>query len=96
MEERVGTCWRPTLDLYDHQFCDGSYTRRMGQQERCCLTEIGVRYWHLVPRLFPISELDGLSGLGRTPDPGGWRQYLGREAAAKRPRCRWTISVKEE
>ena len=68
----------------------------MGRQERCYLTEIGVRYWHLVPRLFRISELHGLSGLGPTPDPEGWRQYLGREAAANGPRRRRTISVKEE
>jgi restriction endonuclease-like protein len=32
----------------------GSYTRQRGRQERCSLTEIGVRYWPLVPRLFRI------------------------------------------
>jgi hypothetical protein len=54
MEEGVGACSRPTLDQNDFRYCDGSYTRQKGRQERCSLTEIGVRYWPLVPRLFRI------------------------------------------
>jgi len=53
-EEGVGTCSRPTLSQAEPQYCDGSYTRQKGRQERCPLTEIGVRYWPLVPRLFRI------------------------------------------
>ena len=50
---------RPTLDQNDFRYCDGSYTRRRGRQERCYLTEVGVRYWSLIPRLFRIdTEID--------------------------------------
>ena len=59
MEEGVGPCSRPTLDQNDFRYCDGSYTRQKGRQERCSLTEIGVRYWPLVPRLFRLdTEID--------------------------------------
>ena len=58
-EEGVGTCSRPTLSQADPQYCDGSYTRQKRRQERCYLSEIGVRYWLLVPRLFQIdTEID--------------------------------------
>lgn len=58
-EEGVGLCSRPTLSLSDPQHCDGSYTRQKRRQERCPLTEIGVRYWQLVPWLFRIDrEMD--------------------------------------
>jgi len=58
-EEGVGLCSRPTLFQSDPQYCDGSYTRQKGRQERCSLTGIGVRYWPLIPRLFRIdTEID--------------------------------------
>jgi hypothetical protein len=58
-EEGVGTCSRPTLSQAAPQYCDGSYTRQKRRQERCYLSEIGVRYWLLVPRLFQIdTEID--------------------------------------
>ena len=54
MEESIGLCSRPRLFQNDFRYCDGSYTRQRGRQERCSLTGIGVRYWPLVPRLFRI------------------------------------------
>jgi hypothetical protein len=54
MEESVGPCSRPTLSQSDPRYCDGSYTRQRGRQERCYLTEVGIRYWSLVPQLFRI------------------------------------------
>ena len=59
MENGVGPCSRPTLAQSDPRYCDGSYTRQKGRQERCYLTSVGVRYWSLVPRLFRIdTEID--------------------------------------
>ncbi len=56
-EGDFGTCSRPRLRegkdrnfLRDH--CDGSYTRQRARNSRCSLTEIGVKYWDYVPRLF--------------------------------------------
>jgi hypothetical protein len=37
---------------YDNEFCDGTYTKQRGRIERCSLTQIGVKYWHHLPRLF--------------------------------------------
>ena len=54
MEEDFVPCSRSKLNQNDFRHCDGSYTRQKGRQERCSLTQIGVRYWHLVPRLFRI------------------------------------------
>ena len=54
-EAGIGTCSRPDLRLDNPEHCDGSYTRQSDRHERCCLTEIGVRYWQLVPLLFHIN-----------------------------------------
>lgn len=55
-ETGFGTCSRPRLAptdaAYEHQHCDGTYSRQRGRHERCALTEAGVRYWHYVPALF--------------------------------------------
>lgn len=55
-EAEVGACSRPSLrqadSNYNTDWCDGSFTRQRGRQERCSLTEIGVLYWKYVPELF--------------------------------------------
>ena len=56
MESEVGSCSRPRLTKrdsnYEMDFCDGTYTFQRGRVERCSLTEIGVKYWTYVPRIF--------------------------------------------
>jgi len=55
-EQEFGTCSRPRLRKinakYEEEYCDGSYTRQRGREERCALAEIGIRYWTYVPQLF--------------------------------------------
>ncbi len=51
-EWEVGSCSRPLADDEDPRYCNGSYTHQNGRAARCQLTEIGVRYWEYVPRLF--------------------------------------------
>jgi len=77
-EREFGRCSRPTLRPgrnanYERDHCDGSYTRQRGRRTRCSLTEIGVRYWQYLPRLFDWSAdrdmtpcpLDGTYQLAR-------------------------------
>ena len=56
MEAEFGKCSRPALKpgdfSYDRQRCDGSYRVQAGRRERCALTEIGIRYWRYLPRVF--------------------------------------------
>jgi hypothetical protein len=56
MEFEVGSCSRPLLKRsasnYEKDFCDGTYTVQRGRTSRCSLTEIGVKYWDHVPRVF--------------------------------------------
>ena len=56
MESEVGSCSRPRLTKrdsnYEKDFCDGTYTVQRGRKTRCSLTEIGVKYWKHVPRVF--------------------------------------------
>jgi hypothetical protein len=55
-ETAFGTCSRPRLAstnvAYEHQHCDGTYSRQRDRHERCALTETGVLYWQYVPALF--------------------------------------------
>jgi hypothetical protein len=55
-EAEVGTCSRPRLtpadSNYESEKCNGTYSMQRARRERCSLTEIGVLYWHYVPRLF--------------------------------------------
>ncbi len=56
MEREFGVCSRPQLKpgnySYDQQYCDGDYRAQRGRTARCSLTEIGVRYWTYLPKLF--------------------------------------------
>ncbi|MEN6571905.1 MAG: hypothetical protein ABFD24_08700 [Anaerolineaceae bacterium] len=55
-EAEIGSCSRPRLTKkdsnYQHDYCDGSYTRQANHKERCTLTENGIRYWEYVPKIF--------------------------------------------
>ncbi len=51
-EAEVGTCSRPRLQPTDSEYCNGTYSIQNPRIERCSLTEIGVCYWHYVPKLF--------------------------------------------
>lgn len=62
-EQEVGTCSRPRIPTKDARFakeyCDGRYARQRERIHRCSLTEIGVRYWECVGKLFKWSpEVD--------------------------------------
>ena len=55
-EPDVGSCSRPRLTKsdsnYEKDLCDGTYTAQRGRATRCSLTEVGVRYWDHIPRVF--------------------------------------------
>jgi hypothetical protein len=59
-EAEVGTCSRPRLtpkdSNYERDYCNGKYTRQRARQERCSLTQIGVRYWRYVPSLLRLNS----------------------------------------
>ena len=64
-EAEVGRCSRPQLSAgdanYERDHCDGTFTRQRGWQERCSLSERGVRYWDFVPALFEWGNEEDLS-----------------------------------
>jgi Restriction Endonuclease associating with ARP len=55
-ENGVGSCSRPRLRSKDNNFkrdyCDGSYRQQNERQERCSLTQNGIKYWGHIPELF--------------------------------------------
>jgi hypothetical protein len=63
-ESEVGTCSRPRLtpsdSNYEYEYCDGTYSEQRTRKERCSLTEVGVSYWHYIPRLFYWNNDDDL------------------------------------
>jgi hypothetical protein len=64
-ESDVGNCSRPFLAIsdsnYERDFCDGTYTVQRDRTSRCSLTEIGVKYWSHVPRIFKLTADADLS-----------------------------------
>lgn len=48
-EKEVGACSRPRLRKTDEQYCNGHYAKQRYRNERCALTEIGVKYWKWIP-----------------------------------------------
>ena len=80
-EQEFGTCSRPRLRprdaAYAEQYCDGSYRAQRGRRERCALTEIGIRYWEHLPRLF-----DWPADRDHVPCPFGDVYQLARNALA--------------
>ena len=55
-EQEMGSCSRPRLRPVDSNYqeahCNGRYEQQRGRKSRCSLTEIGVRYWEFIPRVF--------------------------------------------
>lgn len=53
-EREFGPCSRTDIGRYggSNEYCDGSYSIQGGRNHRCALTEIGIRYWEYLPRLF--------------------------------------------
>jgi hypothetical protein len=55
-EEEIGPCSRPNLkpsaSNYETDFCNGSFVQQNGRNERCSLTERGIKYWDYIPKLF--------------------------------------------
>jgi hypothetical protein len=67
-ERDVGRCSRPRRPITDPQYCNGNYQLQLGRTAPCALSEIGVRYWDYVPRLFcwSIEPLPVACPLNRT------------------------------
>jgi len=57
-ESEFGSCSRPGLDPSIEEYCDGSYTFQNERKNRCSLSEIGVKYWEYIPRLFKWQDED--------------------------------------
>ena len=76
-EGEFGTCSRPRLCPCDEQYCNGSYTVQQRRRSRCALTEIGIRYWDHLPRLF-----DWPDDRDHEPCPFGETYQLARNALA--------------
>jgi hypothetical protein len=55
-ESDFGACSRPDLkpthENFEKQHCDGTYTQQRGRIARCALTEIKVRYWDHMAKVF--------------------------------------------
>jgi hypothetical protein len=64
-EADVGTCSRPRLTAKDSNYarehCNGTYTYQRDRKGRCSLTEVGVKYWHYIPKLFRWNGAEDLS-----------------------------------
>ncbi|MDA8587071.1 hypothetical protein N9L47_12560 [Rhodobacteraceae bacterium] len=51
-ETEFGKCSRVRPQRSGSPLCDGNYTRQQDRQTRCALSEIGIRYWDLIPKYF--------------------------------------------
>lgn len=76
-ESEFGTCSRLGLPKDHPEHCDGSYRVQKQRSSRCVLTEIGVRYWDHLPRLF-----DWPDDRDHHPCPFGDVYQLARNALA--------------
>ena len=79
LEDEFGTCSRTDKNTYPdpRKHCDGNYRFQNGRRHRCALTEIGVRYWEHLPRLF-----NWPSKRDHEPCPFGATYQLARNALA--------------
>ena len=77
LENEFGTCSRTDNSYPPEKHCDGNYSFQNGRRHRCALTEIGIRYWEHLPRLFNWS-----SGRDHEPCPFGATFQLARNALA--------------
>ena len=76
-EREFGRCSRPGLDPEAPEHCDGSYRVQHARRSRCALTELGIRYWELIPDLF-----EWPAGRDHQPCPFGETYQIGRNALA--------------
>ena len=76
-EGEFGACSRPRRRPDDVKHCNGSYTVQHQRRSRCALTEIGIRYWDHLPRLF-----DWPDDRDHEPCPFGETYQLARNALA--------------
>ena len=76
-EREFGRCSRPGLDPEAAEHCDGSYWVQHARRSRCALTELGIRYWELIPELF-----EWPAGRDQRPCPFGETYQIGRNALA--------------
>ena len=64
-ESEIGTCSRPRLtpinSNYERDYCNGTFSKQKGRNERCSLTEIGVLYWRYVLVLFNWKNVTDLN-----------------------------------
>ncbi len=55
-EPEFGRCSRPRLrpedPTFEREYCDGTFRIQRNRSERCSLSEIGIRYWELLPEIF--------------------------------------------
>lgn len=55
-ETEFGRCSRPALRPkdanYERDHCDGSYSIQRNREQKCSLSQLGIRYWEYVPQLF--------------------------------------------
>ena len=79
LEDQFGICSRTNIRAYPDpkNHCDGNYRLQSGRSHRCALTEIGIRYWDLLPHLF-----DWPSHRDHEPCPFGATYQLARNALA--------------
>ncbi len=76
-ETEFGTCSRPRLPCNSEHHCNGSYRVQRGRHHRCALTEVKIRYWYHLPRLF-----DWQADRDHDPCPFGKVYQLARNALA--------------
>lgn len=64
-ENDFGSCSRPRLTKcasnFEKDYCNGTYTRQSGRQERCSLTASRVKYWEFVPVFFKWDKINDLN-----------------------------------
>lgn len=51
-EDGVGSCSRTTSKAKSAERCTGAYRVQRQRNTRCSLTELGIKYWDYIPRLF--------------------------------------------
>lgn len=77
LEDEFGTCSRTDKRYSPEKHCDGSYKFQNGRSHRCALSEVGIRYWELLPHVFNWS-----ADRDHEPCPFGATYQLARNALA--------------
>ena len=77
LEDEFGTCSRTDKRYSPEEYCDGNYRFQGGRSHRCALSEVGIRYWDLLPHVFNWS-----ADRDHKPCPFGATYQLARNALA--------------